>query len=79
MTPEQIEEFRGIVKKFYESTSIEDDEPIEFGDYLIEYDESTFIYEDDKYFFGEIGNNHYETMYEFMQKNKLGEKYSVGN
>jgi hypothetical protein len=79
MTPEQIVEFRGLVDKFVESIESEIDEPIEFNGYLIEYDETTFIYEDDKYFFGEIGNNHYEAMYEFMQKNKLSEKYSVGN
>ena len=68
MTPEQIKEFHDIVRKFIESDFNEKDEPIEFNDYFIEYDEGTFIYEDDKYFFGEIGNNHYEAMYEFMQK-----------
>jgi hypothetical protein len=79
MTPAQIAEFHELVGKFIESVASEIDEPIEFNEYIIEYDEGTYIYEDDKYFFGEIGNNHYEAMYEFMQKNKLSEKYSVGN
>jgi hypothetical protein len=79
MTPAQIAEFHDLVGKFIESVASETDEPIEFNEYLIDYDEGTYIYEDDKYFFGEIGNEHYETMIQFMEKHKLKDKYSAGN
>lgn len=78
MTPEQIEEFGNLVKLFGEATYDSDVEPpIEFMEYLIDFDDDTYISEDDKYFFGQIGNNHYETMVQFMEKHKLETKYSV--
>jgi hypothetical protein len=78
MTPEQIEEFHGMVKKFYESSISDDDVlPLKFKDYLIDFDDDTYIYEDDKYFFGMIGQTHYETMVQFMEKHNLMTKYSV--
>jgi hypothetical protein len=79
MTPEQIEGFQKLVKKFDESSTLDFDEQIEYEGWIIEPNDETYIFEDDKYFFGEISNEHYEVMYDFMQKNNLATKYSVGN
>jgi len=77
MTPEQIKEFHNIVKMFGEATYENGLGPIEYMEYLIEFDDDTYISEDDKYFFGQIGNNHYEIVAQFMEKHKLETKYSV--
>jgi len=79
MTPEQIKEFHDLVVKFGEANyDSEVEPPIEFMEYFIDFDDDTYISEDDKYFFGQIGNNHYEIMVQFMEKYKLETKYSVG-
>jgi hypothetical protein len=77
MTPEQVKKFRNLVGKFYEAGSLDrGDKPIKFGDYQIEAGE-TYINEDNKYFFGEIGAEHYPVLVDFMIKNDLRTKYSV--
>ena len=79
MTQEQIKEFSSLVKLFGQANYDNNDEAlITFKDYLIECDENTYINEDDKYFYGTIGQVHYEIMRQFMEKHKLETKYSVG-
>jgi len=80
MTPKQIEKFHNLIEKFDEAADLSyNDDPIEYEDWIIEPNGETYITEDDKYFFGEISNEHYDVMYDFMQKNNLGTKYSVGD
>lgn len=80
MTDEQIKKFHDLIEKFDEAADLNyNDDPIEFEDWVIMPNDETFIFEDDKYFFGEISNEHYDVMYDFMQKNNLGTKYSVGD
>lgn len=80
MTEEQIKKFHDLIEKFDEAADLNyNDDPIEFEDWVIMPNDGTYITEDDKYFFGEISNEHYEVMYDFMQKNKLGTKYSVSD
>jgi hypothetical protein len=81
MTPEQIVEFKKLLDAFDEvkengwaSSSV-----VMYDDEEIEYDENTYIGEDDKYFFGELGQENYESVVKFMKKHKLDTKYSVGN
>jgi len=78
MTPEQVKKFHELVGKFHEASSLDyTSDPIEFEEWVIMPSDETFINEDDKYFFGEISNAHYDVMYDFMQKNNLKDKYSV--
>jgi hypothetical protein len=78
MTPEQVKEFHDLVKMFGEANyNSEVEPPLKFMDYVIDFDNDTYISEDDKYFFGQIGNTHYEVMTQFMYKHKLETKYSV--
>jgi hypothetical protein len=80
MTLEQIKKFSELNKKFDEASVLNyDDDPIEYDGWVIMPNDETYIYEDDKYFFGSISNEHYEVMYDFMQKNNLRTKYSVGD
>lgn len=78
MTTEQIRKFRNLVGVFYEAGDLDyGDKPLEFDEYVIDAGE-TYINEDDKYFYGDICSEHYPIMIDFMKKNKLETKYSVG-
>jgi hypothetical protein len=82
MTAKQIKDFAELIHKIHEAKDLYgDDDPIKFKDYKheIEYDESTCIDEDDKYFFGTVDYANYEIIVEFMERNKLGTKYSVSD
>lgn len=80
MTKKQIKDFAELIHKIHDAKELYgDDEPLVFKDYknVIEYDESTFIAEDDKYFFGTVDYANYPIIVEFMERNKLETKYSV--
>lgn len=82
MTKKQIDEFKELLIAIRKAKDLYgDDELIKFKDYEceIEYDENTYITEDDKYFFGTIDQANYEIIVEFMKRNKLDTKYSVGD
>jgi len=78
MTPEQIVEFKKLLDLFDEIKENGWDSPIMVihdGE-SVGYDENTWINEDDKYFYGELGQNHYDTVVRFMKKHNLETKYS---
>ena len=78
MTQEQIDEFHNLNHQFDVLRDSDDSIlSIEFMEYFIEFDDDTCIYEDDNYFYGQIGDMHYDTMVQFMRKHKLDNKYSV--
>lgn len=82
MTEKQITEFADLIHKIHDAKDLYGDaEPLTFKKYKckIEYDESTYITEDDKYFFGTVDYANYDIIVEFMKKYKLDTKYSVSD
>lgn len=84
MTREQIDELEDLIATIYEAKNLYgDDDPmnLQFKDYkcVVEFDENTHIYEDDKYFYGELDYNNYDVVAEFMIKHNLTNKYSMSD
>lgn len=78
MTFDQIEDFRGLIKKIYDVRDNEHESPdgITYDGEIVAYDEDTYIGEDENYFYGDIGQSTDNVILKFFEKHKnLDGKY----
>jgi hypothetical protein len=78
MTPEQIEEFQSLIEEIDNVRENGFDSPIcvTYEGEIVEYDEDTYLNEDDNYFFGDIGQSTENVILKFLDKYpNLNDKY----
>jgi hypothetical protein len=78
MTPEQIEEFKSLIKEIDDVRENGFDSPIcvTYEGEVVGYDEDTYLSEDDNYFFGDVGQKVEMVVLKFLEKYpSLNDKY----
>jgi hypothetical protein len=70
MTPEQIEEFKSLIKEIDDVKENGFDSPIcvTYEGEVVGYDEDTYIGEDENYFFGDVGQHTDTVIFKFLEK-----------
>lgn len=79
MTPEQIEEFKSLIKEIEDVRENGYDSPIcvTYENEVVAYDEDTYIGEDENYFFGDVGFHNETVIFKFLDKHpNLENKYA---